>query len=194
MSGLSTLGAVAGVAGIALGVFLILNRELIRKNIFPSLGKKDAYQIIRLIVILTFSIAALSIAAWVITQWQKKDDKGSHTTPEPLKVSMTEIRAEAAPVPEDQKAAEYKRGVRVNFVLEKTGPITTCLFELMNEVGTLFQSDRWDITKVGYAHEAVRMIVPMPEHELRPKYEIRLLCKGGSTPWQEVTLRGNVTK
>jgi hypothetical protein len=43
-----TLGQVAGIGGIALGVLLILFKEIIRKSIFPTLKKDQAYRLLRL--------------------------------------------------------------------------------------------------------------------------------------------------
>jgi hypothetical protein len=62
---LLTVGKFAGIGGIALGVLLLIFREVIRKNIFPNLAQVQGYRIIRLIVVLTFCIAAFGIAAWV---------------------------------------------------------------------------------------------------------------------------------
>ncbi len=55
----------AGIGGLAFGVLLIIFREVIRKNIFPSLAQIQAYKIIRLIIILTFLISISGIIAWV---------------------------------------------------------------------------------------------------------------------------------
>src|SRR2546423_14908764 len=41
---------------------------IFRKNIFPTLTSTQAYKLIRLIVILAFSIAVCGIAAWVYTR------------------------------------------------------------------------------------------------------------------------------
>ncbi|WP_026451294.1 carboxypeptidase-like regulatory domain-containing protein [Aequorivita capsosiphonis] len=54
-------GKIAGLAGLALGVFLILFREVIRKNIFATLTKKQSYTIIILILVLVWSISVYSI-------------------------------------------------------------------------------------------------------------------------------------
>lgn len=62
---LKTVGQIAGLGGIALGVLLILFREVIRKNIFPDLTKDAAYKLLRLIVVLVWSISIVGIAAWV---------------------------------------------------------------------------------------------------------------------------------
>ena len=66
---LKTVGQVAGIGGLALGVFLLLFREIIRKQIFPQLGKTHAYRLLRLISIFVFLIAVIGIGAWV---WAEK--------------------------------------------------------------------------------------------------------------------------
>ena len=71
-----TLGQIAGIGGIALGVFLILFREIIRKKIFPTLKKDHAYRLLRLIAILVFIVALAGISAWVwVGQSPKVDVK-----------------------------------------------------------------------------------------------------------------------
>ncbi|ANG63108.1 hypothetical protein A8C75_11910 [Marinobacterium aestuarii] len=62
---LETLGKVAGVGGISLGVVTLIFRDVIRKNIFPSLTKVQAYKVIQQIVWLTFLVAAIGLASWV---------------------------------------------------------------------------------------------------------------------------------
>src|SRR5687768_8874305 len=43
---LETVAKVAGIGGIALGVVLLLFREVVRKNIFPKLSPQDAYRLL----------------------------------------------------------------------------------------------------------------------------------------------------
>jgi hypothetical protein len=64
---LKIVGQVAGIGGLALGVFLILFRDVIRKNIFPRLNEVQAYRLLIVIVILVWSIAIVGIVAWVYT-------------------------------------------------------------------------------------------------------------------------------
>jgi hypothetical protein len=61
---LKTLGQIAGIGGISLGVFLFLFREIIRKSIFPTLKKDDAYRLLRLISVLVWTVALAGIGAW----------------------------------------------------------------------------------------------------------------------------------
>ena len=62
---LKTVGQIAGIGGLALGVFLFLFRDLIRKAIFPTLKKEDAYKLLRLVAVLVWSATLTGIGAWV---------------------------------------------------------------------------------------------------------------------------------
>jgi hypothetical protein len=63
---LKTVGQIAGIGGLALGVFLLLFRDIIRKNIFPKLPAPEAYRLLRLITVAVWSIAVVGIGAWVL--------------------------------------------------------------------------------------------------------------------------------
>jgi hypothetical protein len=65
---LKTLGSVAGIGGAAIGMILLVYREIIRKNIFPQLSQTDAYRLLRHVAFLSWSIAVLGIAAWTWSQ------------------------------------------------------------------------------------------------------------------------------
>lgn len=62
---IKTFGMIAGIGGLALGVLLIIFREIIRKKIFPQLTKQQSYKLIRLMVIFVFIVAVVGIIAWV---------------------------------------------------------------------------------------------------------------------------------
>lgn len=62
---LKTVGQVAGIGGISLGVLLLLFRDIIRKNIFPTLASEEAYRLLRLITVAVWSVALAGIGAWV---------------------------------------------------------------------------------------------------------------------------------
>jgi hypothetical protein len=64
---IKTVGQVAGIGGVALGVFLLLFRDLIRKQIFPMLAKREGYRLLRLVAVLIWSVALAGIGAWVWT-------------------------------------------------------------------------------------------------------------------------------
>jgi hypothetical protein len=62
---LKTVGQVAGIGGLALGVLLVIFRDIIRKNIFPKLPPAEAYRLLRLITVAVWSVAIVGIGAWV---------------------------------------------------------------------------------------------------------------------------------
>ena len=63
-----TVATYTGIGGIALIALLILFREMIRKTIFPQLTKQQAYQLLRLIVLMVTVVVLASIIAWAVTQ------------------------------------------------------------------------------------------------------------------------------
>lgn len=65
---LKVVGQIAGIGGIALGVLLILFREIIKKNVFPTFTKKQGFTIFTLILLLVWSIAIFGIGAWVYNE------------------------------------------------------------------------------------------------------------------------------
>jgi hypothetical protein len=76
------MGRIAGIGGLALGVFSLIFREVIRKIIFPKLTATDAYRTIRLLLVLPFGIAVLGILAWIYT-------KGAQPTSSPSTATST---------------------------------------------------------------------------------------------------------
>jgi hypothetical protein len=69
---LKTLGQILGIGGVALGVFFLLFREVLRKSIFPTLKKDDAYRLLRLIAVLIWSVAVVGVGAWMWSEQQPK--------------------------------------------------------------------------------------------------------------------------
>lgn len=74
---LKIVAQAAGIGGIALGVLLLIFREVIRKNLFPNLSREQGYRLIRLVVSLTFAIAVFGIGAWVWVQKSSGPDKAT---------------------------------------------------------------------------------------------------------------------
>lgn len=70
---LGTLGRIAGIGGIALGVFLLLFRDVIRQKIFPQLTKKQSYRILLTFMILTWSVAIAGIVAWMVSRQDSEE-------------------------------------------------------------------------------------------------------------------------
>jgi hypothetical protein len=76
MSILKVMGQLAGIGGLALGVFLLLLRDIIRKKIFPGLDQPSSYHLLWWITSAAWSIAVIGIVAWV---WVERRAKGSDT-------------------------------------------------------------------------------------------------------------------
>ena len=64
---LKELGQIAGIGGIAVGTFLLLFRDVIRKKIFPRLTQGQAFRVILVFMILTWSVALAGVAAWWVS-------------------------------------------------------------------------------------------------------------------------------
>src|SRR3954465_273933 len=64
---IKTVSQTAGIGGVALGIYLLLFRDIIRKQIFPELSKQHAFRLPRLIALLVWSVAVLGMGSWVWT-------------------------------------------------------------------------------------------------------------------------------
>lgn len=74
---LQAVGKIAGIGGLALGVFVLLFDEVIRKNIFPMLSDDHASGLIRQFMYLTFGIAVVGIAAWTFVAVKSPQTAGA---------------------------------------------------------------------------------------------------------------------
>lgn len=70
---LETLVQVAAVAGIAIGTFLFIARDIIAKNIFPKLAREYSTKIIVMFAFMAWSLAAVGIGAWTYMESNKRD-------------------------------------------------------------------------------------------------------------------------
>ena len=61
---LEKLGQVAGIGGLSIGLLIIVFREVIRTKVFPKLTRKQAYQLLTLIVVLTWIAGIAGLFAW----------------------------------------------------------------------------------------------------------------------------------
>src|SRR3954454_19932713 len=80
---LKAVGQAAGIGGLALGVFLLLFRDIIRKNIFPKLPPAEAYRLLRLITGAVWSVAIVGILAWVYVQTKPTAAAAGPSVPAP---------------------------------------------------------------------------------------------------------------
>lgn len=80
LSSLEALGKVAGVAGIAIGAFLYVARDLIAKNIFPTLTKAHSTRVILALAFMAWTVALAGIGSWTYIEVKKNNDGGSPST------------------------------------------------------------------------------------------------------------------
>ena len=88
-----SIGSSAGLAGLAIGMIVILFKEVIRKRIFPQLPKREAYQLLRTILLLAWSIAIVGIGSWTYLQLNARSvgQPQPSTAPEPLVIAGTVV-------------------------------------------------------------------------------------------------------
>jgi hypothetical protein len=67
---LGTLGKIAGLGGIALGIFLLVFQGVLQKQFLPQagLGSAEAFAVILSLMILTFGIAGIGLIAWLVSR------------------------------------------------------------------------------------------------------------------------------
>jgi hypothetical protein len=65
---LEIVGKIAGIGGLSVGVFLLLFRDVIRKKIFAQLTKEQSYNLLKWVLILTWSLAIVGIGAMMYSQ------------------------------------------------------------------------------------------------------------------------------
>lgn len=65
---LTSVGKVAGLGGIALGVVLLIFQGVLKTQFLPQagLGSDQAYAVILSLMILTFGIAGIGVIAWIV--------------------------------------------------------------------------------------------------------------------------------
>jgi hypothetical protein len=90
---LRTVGGVAGLAGLAIGMILLLYREIVRKNVFPMLSKRDGYRLLRTITVLSWSLAMFGILCWA---WS---NTVLHRNQSTITSSISETQLDPAPNP-----------------------------------------------------------------------------------------------
>jgi hypothetical protein len=77
---LKSLGQIAGIGGIALGVFLVLLKNILKKLKVPGLKQAQWFKIVIILMVLVWSIAALGVAAWVYAETNSSDPRAMPKT------------------------------------------------------------------------------------------------------------------
>ena len=63
---LEMLARIAGIGGVAVGVLLLLFREVLRRTVFSKLSPDHSFQLLRLVVVLTGLVAIGGLTAWAV--------------------------------------------------------------------------------------------------------------------------------
>ncbi|WP_139251587.1 hypothetical protein [Kaistia soli] len=71
---LAAAGKAAGLAGISIGAFLIIFRDVLATNFLPKSGlsQVQAFSVLIFLMIVTFGIAGVGVTAWLIGRTSKK--------------------------------------------------------------------------------------------------------------------------
>lgn len=74
---LKTLAQIAGIGGIAFGVLFLLFRDVISNSLKKSLPPEKAYELVRLIIIFTFSVSIIGLLGYFYISIKTMDNKMS---------------------------------------------------------------------------------------------------------------------
>lgn len=91
---LKIFGQIAAPAGVAIGAFLYIGRDILAKNIFPTVTKDHAYRIIIAIALMAWSIALAGIGSWTYVEAiakKEKDEKSKQDTEAPITKMQKEL-------------------------------------------------------------------------------------------------------
>lgn len=65
-----TLARIAGIGGVAVGVLLVLFREVLRRTVFSRISPDHSFRLLRLVVVFTGVVAVGGLATWAVTARQ----------------------------------------------------------------------------------------------------------------------------
>jgi hypothetical protein len=88
LDALKSFGQVAAPAGLAIGAFLYIARDLIAKNIFPTLTRERAYHVVITLVFVAWTVAIAGIGSWTYVATHASD-KGKKTRATELETTKT---------------------------------------------------------------------------------------------------------
>jgi hypothetical protein len=80
---LKSVAQIAAPAGIGIGAFLYIGRDVIAKNIFPGLTKQQSFRIIMFVVFSFWTVALAGIAAWTYVNLSSATSHATTTTAYP---------------------------------------------------------------------------------------------------------------
>lgn len=141
---IKVVAQVAGIGGVAIGGMVLIFRDVIRRNIFPTLTRQHAFELIRLIVILSFLMALSGIGAWIYTNTHL-NPPGTVTDLDSLPSSKKDVvLAARAQIEKARKASEdaqdaAREGEEATTAAQRGNPHT----KVINEASYKYQGE-WD--------------------------------------------------
>lgn len=108
---LKTVGQVAGLGGLAIGMSILVFRDIIRKTVFQNLKRDQAYTIIKLIIGASWTVALAGIGAWAYVSVAQANPKPVEPRDDPVTfhpvVTMTRPIKEQVQLFAEDKVAIY---------------------------------------------------------------------------------------
>ena len=124
---LKVVGGVAGLAGVVVGALIILYKEALQSELAKRIGAPEAYRLLRLFLILVWSVAIVGIAAWTALEFQSRARAQALAE----SVAQAKIRAQQAdadvqariraPAPDHVQVIQVPEGCAPT--IKKDGPI-----------------------------------------------------------------------
>lgn len=78
---LRTVGQVAGLGGLALGILLLLYRDVIRLKVFRRLSADQSFRVIVLLLVLVWSVALAGLGGWAWLEAMEKQARRNASLP-----------------------------------------------------------------------------------------------------------------
>ena len=169
---LKTVGQVAGIGGIAIGALILIFREIIRKNIFPNLIRKQAYRLLVLMVVFVWSVAIAGVVAWTYVRLiENRKSSAGDSTP-----AQTEDRQIEGLVRDEQGNGIPSADISILGRPEKTQTTEHGAFQLRVKMKT-GDSIGLQISKKGYEERIEYVQIPTTPLTIKLKAERSLSPK-----------------
>lgn len=106
---------IAGVGGLAIGMVVLVFRDILAQKLFPKLTREQSAKQLRLIIIAVWSLGALGIVAWATVEIV------THPSPSPNPDNNATVSANPVPQPEPTPPPDrtfVEQGVHKQFLAE----------------------------------------------------------------------------
>jgi hypothetical protein len=110
-----TLGGIAGIGGVALGIVFLLFRDVIARSIFPKLTQAQGFKLLRLLTVAVWSIGVIGVLVWAFppgTRNTQVEAIGGVAGGGEIEASRIEIRGPTPAAPEAPEKQPQGSSVR----------------------------------------------------------------------------------